>query len=88
MTYLITALPQHSLRDAGNDHLITAGELPYALVNGGNDVIYQSANGFLGPDPFQFRANDGGTPPEGGDSLTATVTMNVQPVISLPFSEE
>jgi hypothetical protein len=87
LTYLVTALPAggNTLVDRGNAHTILPGELPYTLVNNGNQVAYHPAPAFYGNDGFQFKANDGGTPPEGGDSNTATVSILVQydpPVIT------
>ena len=85
ITYLITALPTYELRDNGNGHLITAGELPYALVGGGNELHYTPGAGFVGLDSFDFIASDGGAPPEGGESNVATVTLQVDPVLDLPI---
>ncbi|HUU83527.1 MAG TPA: C25 family cysteine peptidase [Phycisphaerae bacterium] len=75
LDYAITALPAHTLQDAGDEHIITAGELPYTLL--GDQVIYKPGWGFNGPDSFQFRVDDGGVPPEGGASNTATVSITV-----------
>ncbi len=87
LTYIVTALPTSPLEDLGNNHVITGGELPYTLVGGGNQVRFHS-----GATPttenFQFKVNDGGTPPTGGDSNTATVTIVVQPVLGLPFFDD
>jgi hypothetical protein len=77
LTYIITALPQASLRDPGNDHVITPAELPYALVNGGDQVVYEPGLCFTGTDTFEYKANDGGTPPDGGDSNSAVITIDV-----------
>jgi hypothetical protein len=87
LSYIITSLPAAPLEDLGNSHTIQPGDLPYTLAGGGNQVRYHS-----GPTPttdsFQFKVNDGGTPPTGGDSNTATVTINVQPVLALPFFDD
>jgi hypothetical protein len=48
------------------------------LVNYEKDVIYTSISGYTGPDSFQFKVNDGGSPPTGGDSNVATVSITVQ----------
>lgn len=85
LSFIITALPTFELRDAGDDHLITPAELPYTLLANGNQVKYHPTGGYNGPDSFQFKANDGGSPPDGGDSNIATVSITVEPVISLPF---
>jgi|GEM_PF-637370 len=87
LSYIITSLPTlTTLKDTGNNYVITAGDLPYTLSGGGNQVTYETG-GTVGVDSFQFKANDGGTSPTGGDSNIATVTVNVQPVLTLPFFE-
>ncbi len=88
LAFIITTLPTHELRDVGNNHLITAGELPYTLVGNGNQVNYTPAPGFSGLDSFQYKANDGGTPPDGGDSNIGTISITVVPVLGLPFFDE
>ncbi len=85
LSYIITALPTYELRDAADDHVITSGELPYTLLANGNQVKYHPTGGYNGPDSFQFKANDGGSPPDGGDSNIATINITVEPVIELPF---
>ncbi len=76
ISYIIVSLPAHgTLRDAGDSHLITAGELPYTLAANANQVTYLPAPGYYGEDLFGFKATDGGVPPEGGESDTATVTI-------------
>lgn len=77
LTYAIQSLPDCELRDAGDEHVITAGELPYTLTGGGNQVIYRPFSKFFGQDSFQFFADDGGTPPQGGPSNVATVSVTI-----------
>jgi hypothetical protein len=75
LTYIITALPGHGyLRDpqAGRIHSV-----PYALANGGNQVEYLPGYWNTAPDSFMFKANDGGVPPEGGDSNEATIFVTI-----------
>ncbi len=84
VSYIITSIPIYELRDAGNDHMIEIGDLPYTLVGGGNALSYTPTNGFLGIDTLDFKANDGGTPPDAGDSNSATVTVRVDPVLQVP----
>jgi hypothetical protein len=58
-----------------------AGEInsvPYSLVNFGNNVVYTPVTDYTGPDSFQFKANDGGSLPTGGDSNVATINITVQ----------
>jgi hypothetical protein len=75
MTYIITSLPGHgNLSDPGAG---TISSVPYTLVGGGHQVGYQPQPEYRGPDGFQFKANDGGTPPQGGDSNLATVSITV-----------
>ena len=88
LSYIIVSLPTYELRDAGNDHLIVPGDLPYTLVGGGNQVKYMPSGGYNGPDSFTYKVNDGGTPPDGGDSNIATVSIFVVPVLDLPFFDE
>lgn len=85
LSYIITALPTYDLYDAGDSHLIVAGDLPYTLTGGGNTVVYVPLAGFVGLDQFDFIVNDGGAPPDAGDSNVATVVMQVDPVLGLPF---
>ena len=49
----------------------------YTLLNNGNELTYTPENNFLGFDSFQFKANDGGTAPEGGDSDPAIISISV-----------
>jgi hypothetical protein len=51
-------------------------------------VDYKACPFFTGQDTFDFKANDGGTPPEGGDSEPATVTINVDNVIYTTFEPQ
>ncbi len=75
LEYKIVTLPTHPIRDPANNQLITAGMLPYTLLNNGNVVNYLP--NALGNDSFQFRLNDGGVAPDGGDSNLATKTILV-----------
>jgi subtilisin family serine protease len=75
LEYKIFTLPTHPIRDPANNQLITAQMLPYTLLNNGNAVNYTPTA--LGNDSFQFRLNDGGTPPDGGDSNLATKSILV-----------
>ena len=78
MVYIITSLPSHgTLADPGAG-TISTGDLPYSLVDNGDQVTYTpSVDCYTGPDSFQFKANDGGTGPTGGDSDIATVSVEV-----------
>ncbi|MHC4386837.1 MAG: S8 family peptidase, partial [Planctomycetota bacterium] len=75
MTYIITSLPFNGqLSDPGSGAI---GSVPYTLVSNGNQVIYTPNTAYVGSDSFQFKANDGGTSPDGGDSNIATVSISV-----------
>jgi hypothetical protein len=75
MTYIVSTLPAHgSLADPAAGPIAT---VPYTLANGGSQANYQPVLGYRGPDGFQYKANDGGIPPQGGDSDPATVSITV-----------
>ncbi len=86
ISYIIASLPANGiLTDPAAGRIIT---VPYTLVNNGNTVDYKACTFFTGQDSFEFKANDGGTPPEGGDSETATVTINVNNKIYTTFEPQ
>ena len=75
ITYIITSLPSNGqLSDPGNGVI---SSVPYSLISYGNQVVYTPDVSFDGFDSFQFKANDGGIAPDGGDSDTATVSIDV-----------
>jgi M6 family metalloprotease-like protein len=75
LNYIITSLPSHgSLSDPGAGDI---GSVPYTLADNGNQVDYTPDSEYIGPDSFQFKANDGGLPPDSGDSNVATVSINI-----------
>jgi thiol-disulfide isomerase/thioredoxin len=79
LTYTITSLPLDGvLRDPGNGII---SSVPYSLLNYGNQVIYTPRSCFSGFDSFQFKANDGGIAPDGGDSNIATISISVLDII-------
>jgi hypothetical protein len=76
LSYIVTSRPVHGrLSDplGGEIHIV-----PYTLAGDGNDVIYMARVCYAGSDSFQFKANDGGSPPEGGDSNIATVGITIE----------
>ncbi|HUN81912.1 MAG TPA: Ig-like domain-containing protein, partial [Phycisphaerae bacterium] len=75
LTYIVTSLPTHgSLTDpTGN---VPISSVPYTIAGGLNVVSY-TTQGYIGADSFQFKANDGGTPPTGGDSNIATESLTI-----------
>jgi hypothetical protein len=85
LTYSVHTLPGHgTLTDPGTGVVITA--VPYALVGGGHVVTYTPSAHYVGADAFQFKANDGGTPPDGGDSNMGTVALTVIGMPELVYS--
>lgn len=75
LSCIITKVPGHgTLTDSGGGQIEAAG---YELPNNENEVIYTPQRGYVGPDEFDFIANDGGVPPTGGDSNEAAVSVNV-----------
>ncbi len=77
LTYIITSLPSHGTLDDPCASAINS--VPYILAGNGNQVVYTPCIVYAGSDSFDFKANDGGTPPDGGYSNIATITINVQP---------
>ncbi len=76
LRYVIVSLPDHgTLSDPAADVIES---VPYTLV-GGDQVVYTPDSWYVGSDAFTFLANDGGEPPEGGDSNVATVSIEVTP---------
>ncbi len=76
LTYTVVSLPQHG-QLAGTEGGAPIGHVPTTLADGVNEVVYHPDPDWLGEDSFTFRANDGGTPPFGGTSNTATVSIRV-----------
>ncbi len=75
LSYSVTSLPTNgSLRD-GNGVVISS--VPHALPAGDTTVRYSPLGLYQGTDSFQFRANDGGMPPTGGDSNAGTISLTV-----------
>jgi len=84
LSYIIASLPANgTLTDPAASRITT---VPYTLVNNGNTVDYWPCSYFTGQDSFEFKANDGGTPPQGGDSEPATITINVDNIINTTFA--
>ncbi|UCF33704.1 MAG: hypothetical protein JSV78_00025, partial [Phycisphaerales bacterium] len=75
LTYIVTTLPTHGdLYEPGFGQITT---VPHELADNGNELSYQPEPTYSGGDNFQYVANDGGVPPEGGDSDPATVSITV-----------
>jgi subtilisin family serine protease len=80
LNFIITSLPTHGSLNDPNAGSISS--VPHTLAGYGSQVIYTPATGYTGQDNFIFKANDGGVPPDGGDSNTATVSISVNPARS------
>jgi hypothetical protein len=76
LTYIIKSLPSYTTLSDPGAGLINS--VPYTLVGNGNQVQCTPEVAYACPDKFTFVANDYGNPPEGGNSNTATITINVQ----------
>jgi hypothetical protein len=86
LNFIITALPASgTLRDPGAGAI---SSVPYTLTGAGNQVEYTPTPWLFGADSFQFKASDGGTPPEGGDSNIATISITVNPPGPQPIHSE
>lgn len=75
LSFIITSLPMHGTLTDPLASEITW--VPYTLAGNGDEVEYLPCAYFAGQDVFEFAANDGGIAPEGGDSDTANVTVEV-----------
>jgi hypothetical protein len=75
LTYTITSLPVHGMLTEPGIGAITSA--PYTLAADNQVVVYQPVAFYGGSDSFTWKANDGGVPPEGGDSNIATVAITV-----------
>ncbi len=75
LSYVITVLPGNGSLSDPNGGAIAG--VPYTLVNNGKKVNYLPNAGYRPSDTFKFKVNDGGTPPEGGDSNEATATVSI-----------
>jgi len=81
LSYIITSLPQHGrLFDPNVIDLleITEADIPYIVQDPEAFVIYKPCPYYLfGDDAFSFKANDGGIPPDGGDSNVADIDLEI-----------
>jgi hypothetical protein len=82
-TYTITSLPSHGFLSEPNVGPIDS--VPYTMAYTQNQVLYTPCPYYGGQDTFTFKANDGGTPPSGGDSNIAAVTVNVDNSLQLNY---
>jgi Zn-dependent metalloprotease len=75
LTFIVTSLPGHGTLSRTGGAPIES--VPHSLPLGENQVVYQPDPAYEGNDSFRFKADDGGIPPEGGESGEATVTVTV-----------
>ncbi len=73
--YIVVNLPAHGVLSDPNGGEIQS--VPYTLLAGGNLVDYVPDTNYYGLDYLHFKVNDGGTPPNAGDSEIALVTISV-----------
>ncbi len=72
LAYVITSLPlAGTLADPAAGPIL---QVPHTLANGGHSAIYQADESAL-DDQFEFRANDGGVAPDGGNSNLAVIRL-------------
>jgi len=75
LAYIIMTLPTNgSLSDPQAGAI---NSVPYTLANNGKFVNYTPTAGYMGSDLFYFKVNDGKLPPDGGDSNTSYVSLNI-----------
>jgi hypothetical protein len=86
LAYTIASLPAQPLRDATTNLIINS--VPYMLAPGDTDLVYEPAAFFVGADSFTFIVDDGGSPPDGGESAPATINFFVEGTLPLPFFDD
>jgi len=79
LSYIITKLSNQGSLSA--PCMANINSVPYILADFGNKVIYTPKSGCWLPAKFNFKANDSGTVPNGGDSNEATVTIAFETVL-------
>lgn len=81
LEYIIMTLPEYGSISDPCSSLIS--QVPYTLINNGREVLYTALPCYSGADGFEYKVNDGGILPDGGDSDTAIVSIEVgtEPVI-------
>jgi len=75
LTFVLLSLPTYgTLNHPGTGPIES---VPYSLPSGDNQIEYVPFSWFRGQELLEFKANDGGTPPDGGDSNTAIVSITI-----------
>ncbi|MCK4959759.1 MAG: hypothetical protein KAT00_10160 [Planctomycetes bacterium] len=75
LSYVITSLPVNGT--VADPQAGTIDSVPYVLVNYGDMVEYYSYGTFTGLEAFTYVADDSGISPDGGQSNTATVSIEI-----------
>jgi hypothetical protein len=75
MQYWITALPGHGTLNDPDSGVIATIQLPYALPEGKNQVVYTPHSCFLGTDRFSYAADDFDPTAEGGMSQPEDISL-------------
>ena len=86
LDFILVTLPSHGILSDPNGGMIAS--VPYTLLSRGCEVSYSPDTAYAGDDGFSFKANDGGTYPEGGDSNISQVDITVmadQPEITTTY---
>ena len=73
--FSVDSLPNRDLRDLSTGALITS--VPHVVQGSGPHLRLESLDAWEGVAEFVYRADDGGTPPDGGPSGPATVRVVV-----------
>ena len=76
LVYIVQSLPQFPLRDLASGQLITS--VPHVIPDGaGPHLRFEPSAGWEGVASFEYVADDGGVPPEGGESNVAVVSITL-----------
>jgi len=82
LSYGIASLPSHGTLEYQPYNQATVGTV---LAESTKRVVYRADAGFSGEDSFTFFADDGATPPTGGKSNVATVTLKVRHMVTREY---
>jgi len=83
ISYTVLSKPAQGRLEFTNGTPIT--NVPANLPASMDAVVYRPPAGWVGQDSFTFCASDGGTPPSGGQSNAATVTVTVVKEITVEY---
>jgi len=80
---IITSLPSHG--NLSDPCAADINSVPYALADHGSQIIYTPKTNCVATTEFTYKANDGGTAPNGGDSNEATVTIDIETIDNISY---